>query len=110
LFLNESLLLLLLFMSLSTQSENFCIYPHMFVLHCVMYNEMHPFRHWGSPSLLSNGYGSIFPPGIKRPGRDADHSPLSSKGTAVPEHHVMKGYWGSGVIASRILDLGTSWR
>jgi hypothetical protein len=26
------------------------------------------------------------------------------------KHHTMKGYWRSGGIASRILDLGTRWR
>jgi hypothetical protein len=26
------------------------------------------------------------------------------------KHHAMKTYWGSGGIAPRILDLGTSWR
>jgi hypothetical protein len=26
------------------------------------------------------------------------------------KHHAMKGYWGSGGIAPRILDLGTRWR
>jgi hypothetical protein len=26
------------------------------------------------------------------------------------KNHVMKTYWGSGGIASRILDLGTRWR
>jgi hypothetical protein len=28
----------------------------------------------------------------------------------VTEHHAMKAYWGSGGIASRILDFGTKWR
>jgi hypothetical protein len=32
---------------------------------------------WGPPSLLSNGYWK-FSPGIKRPGREADHSPPTS--------------------------------
>jgi hypothetical protein len=43
---------------------------------------------WGRPSLLSDGYRGLFPPGIKRPGREADHSPPSSaevkKGKAIP--------------------------
>jgi hypothetical protein len=26
------------------------------------------------------------------------------------KHHAMKTYWGSGGIASRIIDLGTRWR
>jgi hypothetical protein len=32
-----------------------------------------PDRFWGPPSLLSNGYR-----GVKRPGREADHSPPTS--------------------------------
>jgi len=36
-----------------------------------------PYRPWGPPSLLSNGY-LVFPRGKKRPGRDADPSPTSS--------------------------------
>jgi hypothetical protein len=36
------------------------------------------------------------------------------KEKAVPvlqnEHHARKAYWGSGGIASHILDLGTRWR
>jgi hypothetical protein len=32
------------------------------------------------------------------------------KGKAVPVHHVMEIYGGSGGIAPRILDLGTGWR
>jgi hypothetical protein len=35
-----------------------------------------PDRSWGSPSLLYNGH-QVFP-GVKRPGRDADHPPPSS--------------------------------
>jgi hypothetical protein len=34
-------------------------------------------RPWGPPSLLYNGY-RVFPGGKVRPGRSADHSPLSS--------------------------------
>jgi hypothetical protein len=34
-----------------------------------------PDRAWGPPSLLCNGY-RVFPGGRKRPGRDADPSPL----------------------------------
>jgi hypothetical protein len=33
-----------------------------------------PDRFWGPPSLLSNGYG-----GVRRPGREADHSPTSAE-------------------------------
>ena len=36
-----------------------------------------PDRPWGPPSLLYNGY-RLFPGGKVRPGRAADHSPLSS--------------------------------
>jgi hypothetical protein len=32
---------------------------------------------WGPPRLLANGYPRLFP-GLKRPGREADHSPQSS--------------------------------
>jgi hypothetical protein len=37
-----------------------------------------PERLCGPPSLLSNGYQGLFPWGVKRPGREADHSPPSS--------------------------------
>ena len=44
-------------------------------------------RPWGPPSLLYNGY-RVFPGGKKRPGPDADPSPLlvpwSRKGRAIP--------------------------
>jgi hypothetical protein len=33
---------------------------------------------WGPPSLLSNGYQRFFPRRVKRPGREADHSPPTS--------------------------------
>ena len=36
-----------------------------------------PDRPWGPPSLLYNGYRVSFP-GVKRPGRGADHPPPSS--------------------------------
>jgi hypothetical protein len=36
-----------------------------------------PDRPWGPPSLLYNGYRFCFP-GVKRPGRGADHPPSSS--------------------------------
>jgi hypothetical protein len=46
-----------------------------------------PDRLWGSPSRLSNEYRGLFP-GIKRPGREVDHSSQSSakvkKGGALP--------------------------
>jgi hypothetical protein len=35
-------------------------------------------RFWGPPSLLSNGYQGLFPWGVKRSDREADHSPLPS--------------------------------
>jgi hypothetical protein len=33
---------------------------------------------WGPPRLQSNGYIRLFPPGERRPGREADHSSPSS--------------------------------
>jgi hypothetical protein len=33
---------------------------------------------WGPPSLLSSGYWELSPWGLKRPGREADHSRQSS--------------------------------
>jgi hypothetical protein len=73
--------------------------------------------------------------GVKRPRREADHSPPSSaevknawrytftpsihlhgvvkvkiKFLCLTKNHTMKTYWGSGGIAPRILDLGTRWR
>jgi hypothetical protein len=33
---------------------------------------------WDPLRLLSNGYRELFPPGVKRQGREADHSSLSS--------------------------------
>jgi hypothetical protein len=37
-----------------------------------------PERLWGPPSLLSNGYRGALSLRVKQPGREADHSPLSS--------------------------------
>jgi hypothetical protein len=37
-----------------------------------------PERLWGPPSLLSNEYRGSLSLGIKRPGRETDHSPPSS--------------------------------
>jgi len=39
---------------------------------------LRPDRLWGPLSHLSNGYGAVLPLGIKRPGRESDHSPPSS--------------------------------
>jgi hypothetical protein len=33
-----------------------------------------PDQLWGPPNLLSNGYRRLFFQGVKRPGREADHS------------------------------------
>jgi hypothetical protein len=37
-----------------------------------------PDRYWGPPSLLANVYRGLFRRGVKRPERDADHSPPTS--------------------------------
>jgi hypothetical protein len=37
-----------------------------------------PYRLWGPPNLLSNGYRWLFSSGVKRPGREADLSPPTS--------------------------------
>jgi hypothetical protein len=37
-----------------------------------------PDRFWGPPIILSNGYWGLFPRRVKRPGREADHSPATS--------------------------------
>jgi hypothetical protein len=37
-----------------------------------------PGRLWGPPNLLFNGYGGALSSGVKRPGREIDHSPPTS--------------------------------
>jgi hypothetical protein len=38
----------------------------------------YPERLWSPSSLLSNGYWGVLSPGLKRPAREADHSPPTS--------------------------------
>jgi hypothetical protein len=57
-----------------------------------------PDRLWDPPRLLSNGYGGgVLSPGVKRQGREADHSPPASAEvkkmwiyTATPTYAVME--------------------
>jgi hypothetical protein len=51
-----------------------------------------PARLWGPHNLLYNGYGGALSPGVKRPGREADHSPPASaevKKTSTPPYAFM---------------------
>jgi hypothetical protein len=52
-----------------------------------------PSQSWGPPSLLYNGY-RVSLPGPKRPGRDVNHSPLSS--TEIKERVELHFYFPSG--------------
>jgi len=62
--------------------ENFGYTFVKFLHHCayvwVYLFSPHADRLWGSPSLLFNGYRGTISPGVKRPWRQADHSPPSS--------------------------------
>jgi hypothetical protein len=40
----------------------------------IFYSPCLPNRLWGPPNLLSNGYRGLLPCGVKRPGRETDHS------------------------------------
>jgi hypothetical protein len=42
-----------------------------------IFSSRRPDRLWGLPNLVSNGYWGLFP-GVKRPGREAEHSPPAS--------------------------------
>jgi hypothetical protein len=57
-----------------------------------------PDRLWSPPSLLSSGYRELFPWGLKRPGREADHS--------LPTSAEIKNMWNHPPSPSTT----TSWR
>jgi hypothetical protein len=44
----------------------------------IFFSPRRPYGTWGPPSFLSNGYRGFFLPEVKRPGREADHSPPNS--------------------------------
>jgi hypothetical protein len=64
-----------------------------------------PDRVWGSPSHLSNGYHGLFSPGVKRPGREAAHSPPSRaevrNGGAIPPLPYMSSWHSASLIKHR---------
>jgi hypothetical protein len=48
------------------------------VIHSPVSSSQRPYRLWGPPNLLFGEYQELFPPGVKRPFTEADHSAPSS--------------------------------
>jgi hypothetical protein len=69
------------------------------------YVPQRPDRLWGPLNLLSNGYRGALSPRLKRPGREADHSPPSSaevkNGGAIPPLPYMSSWHSAELIKHR---------